>query len=78
MFFYENLKEKFGDIKGVSWICRSKTVDWLIDWCLMPTVAVFQLYRLYKDAHYNGQKKKDKQWSTKHYTELQIEQCEPV
>ena len=40
-------------------------IDWLIDWGLTPILAIVQLYRGVSKE--NGQK--DKQRSTKHYTE---------
>ena len=27
------------------WSYTSFMIDWLIDWCLTPTLAIFQLYR---------------------------------
>ena len=25
-------------------LCNNRLTDWLIGWCLMPTLAIFQLY----------------------------------
>ena len=27
------------------WVQQFHLIDWLIDWCLTPTLAVFQIYR---------------------------------
>ena len=64
--------------KGKS-VAVNQLIDWLIDWCLMPTLAIFQQYhgirKLKKDKQYKDEKKKNNNdWL---HRKLKIYQHEP-